>query len=139
MKSKTSAGLRALALGLIAAGLLSGCNQQASSGKTAGTPSAATAISPSNAPIDQANLCEVNHYGLASACKPGQKIVFLPQSFGNEQLPILFVAINCDLRYTVALTKGGVSCIYGPITPAAREEAPPAASSSPASAAAAQP
>lgn len=67
--------------------------------------------------IDQAYLCEVSSWqaqDVSAACKPGQKVVFLPSSFGNEQLPIIFAALNCDLRYTVALTKGGVSCIYTP-------------------------
>lgn len=68
-------------------------------------------------PIDQVNLCEVKHYGPATSCQPGQKVVFLPASFGNEQLPILFAAINCDLRYQVALTNGAVSCIYAPVKP----------------------
>jgi hypothetical protein len=75
--------------------------------------------SPSSAP-DQANLCQVKgwqHDVTSSLCKPGQKVVFLPESFGNEQLPIIFAAVNCDHRYAVALTTGGVSCIYGPITP----------------------
>jgi hypothetical protein len=89
---------------------------------------AVTSVAPA---IDQASLCEVNDYGLASACKPGQKIVFLPRSFGNEQLPILFAAINCDLRYAVALTNGAVTCIHGPITPAKAEEAAPEPASGP--------
>lgn len=70
--------------------------------------------------IDQVTLCETNewqHGDAAQKCKVGQKVVFLPRSFGNEQLPILFAAVNCDLRYTVALTTGAVTCIYGPITP----------------------
>jgi hypothetical protein len=67
--------------------------------------------------IDQDNLCEVNSWAPAETsktCKVGQKVVFLPNSFGNEQLPILFAALNCDLRYSVALTTGAVSCIYAP-------------------------
>lgn len=75
----------------------------------------------SSAPdIDQANLCEVSawqHDDVAAKCKPGQKVGYFPESFGNEQLPVIFAAVNCDLRYTVALTKGAVTCIYGPITP----------------------
>jgi hypothetical protein len=70
--------------------------------------------------IDQVNLCEVNAWGhdfVSQKCKPGQKVVYLPQTFGNEQLPIIFAAINCDLRYTVTHTVGGVACIYAPITP----------------------
>lgn len=85
-------------------------------------------------PIDQKNLCEVSvwqHDAVAAVCKPGQKIVFLPQSFGNEQLPIYFAAVNCDLRYNVALTNGAVTCIYQPITPASpSNNAPPASEAS---------
>jgi hypothetical protein len=86
---------------------LSACNQGSSGGLLTTS-------------IDQANLCEVNewsHDEVASQCKPGQKIVFLPRTFGNEQLPIIFAAVNCDVRYSIALTSGGVTCVYGPITP----------------------
>lgn len=82
------------------------------------------AAGPASSEIDQANLCEVRvwqHADVASMCKPGQKVVYLPRSFGNEQLPIIFAAVNCDLRYSVALTTGAVTCIYGPITPAPTE------------------
>jgi hypothetical protein len=68
--------------------------------------------------VNQANLCEVNEWRVdlvAAVCEPGQKVVFLPQQFGNEQLPVIFAAVNCDLRFSVALTKGAVSCIYQPI------------------------
>lgn len=68
---------------------------------------------------DQVNLCEVSDWRgdvVAAACRPGQKVVYLPQRWGNAQLPILFTAVNCDLRYTVALTEGAVTCIYAPIT-----------------------
>ena len=74
--------------------------------------------------IDQDELCEVKDWRLdttTQACKPGQKVVFLPSSFGNEQLPILFAAVNCDLRFAVAMTNGGVSCVFKPITPTATE------------------
>ena len=73
-------------------------------------------------PLDQDNLCEIKHYGPAKACKPGQKVVFLPESFGNEQLPILFAAINCDLRYQVVLTTGAVTGIYAPVKLATTDE-----------------
>jgi starvation-inducible outer membrane lipoprotein len=68
---------------------------------------------------DQANLCEVSDWRgdvVASTCRAGQKVVYLPPRWGNAQLPILFAAVNCDLRYTVALTEGAVTCIYAPIT-----------------------
>ena len=77
-----------------------------------------------SASVNQDDLCEVNEWRLdttAKTCQPGQKVVFLPSSWGNEQLPILFTAVNCDLRFAVVSTNGGVTCIFKPITPAAAE------------------
>jgi len=78
---------------------------------------------------DQTHVCEVHHWQqdvTSAECKTGQKVVFLPSSFGNEQLPILFAAVNCDLRYSTALTNGGVTCIYvGPLAPTAKADASP--------------
>jgi len=70
------------------------------------------------ASVDQDTVCEVSqwqHDAVAAVCKPGQKVVFLPARFGDAQLPILFAAVNCDLRYGIALTEGGVTCIYYPM------------------------
>jgi hypothetical protein len=38
--------------------------------------------------VDQSNLCEVNTWAaaaVAARCKPGQKVVFLPSSFGISE------------------------------------------------------
>ena len=81
--------------------ILSGCNQQ--------TPT-----------VDQKTLCEVTDWNkdiTAAACQVGQKVLYRPKSFGNEQLPIYFAAVNCDHRFSIALTNGAVSCIYTPINP----------------------
>ncbi len=81
--------------------LISGCNQ-------------------SQPEINQHDLCVVKEWEkdvTAAECKPGQKVVFLPGSWGNAQLPIMFAAVNCDHRFSIALTNGGVSCIYIPLTP----------------------
>jgi hypothetical protein len=102
MLSRTAIALTFLALAS------TGCNQ----------PLTGTAI-------DQENLCQVDgwqHDVVANTCKPGQKLVFLPQTFGNAQLPVIFAAVNCDLRYSVALTEGAVTCIYQPITPGKKSE-----------------
>jgi CelD/BcsL family acetyltransferase involved in cellulose biosynthesis len=89
---------------------------------------------------DQSHVCEVHDWkadASAAACHRGQKVVFLPDAWGNEQLPLLFVAINCNMRYTVTLTTGGAVCIYaGPL--AADRSAKPAEASSAAPAASAQ-
>jgi len=82
--------------------------------------------------IDQAHICETNTWEpqvVAERCSPGQKVVFLPKVYGNEQLPVLFAATNCDLRYSIALTNGGVACIYAPLqkrTTPPQEEKPQA-------------
>jgi hypothetical protein len=84
-------------------------------------------IESASSAINQAKLCEVGvwqHDEVAKECKPGQKIVFLPSSWGNDQLPVVFAAVNCDLRYNVVSTNGGVTCIYGPITPAGNHSRP---------------
>jgi hypothetical protein len=67
---------------------------------------------------NQQNLCQVRDWkvnSVAKVCKSGQRVVFLPNSWGSEQLPILFAAGNCDHHYSIALTNGGVSCIYKPV------------------------
>lgn len=95
---------------------------------------AAQGASPAASP-DQANLCQVRDWqkdATEAACKAGQKTVFLPKSWGNEQLPILFAAVNCDLRYAVALTNGGVTCIYvGPLAPESHDAPANAGSAAP--------
>lgn len=94
-----------LILLVVAVAVLSGCDQQ-------------------SVTIDQRSLCEVSSWRkdvAAASCKAGQKVVFLPSSFGNEQLPVIFAAVNCDHRFSIVLTNGGVSCIYSPL----REEMGP--------------
>ena len=98
--------LKKLMCGVIALMALTACKEQP-------TSSTEAAIN-----IDQQQLCEVKNWqkdATALACKAGQKVLFMPASFGNEQLPVLFAAVNCDHRFSIALTKGGVSCIYTPL------------------------
>lgn len=97
-------------------------------GKTA-APSAPAASQPSaseNADaINQQTPCFVDSHktdAVDAMCKPGQKVVFMPPSWGNEQLPIVFAGLNCDLRYSVVSNNGGVTCIRvrrAPTAPAA--------------------
>lgn len=104
---------------LVSASLTAACSPSTSRPSTSvPDPVPAEATPPVLQAIDQQHLCEVSgwqHDLAREHCKPGQKIVFLPDSWGNDQLPILFAAVNCDLRYSVALTKGAVTCIYAPI------------------------
>lgn len=79
-----------------------------------------TAQTQGSKDADHQNICQVDDWGyapVAKVCKPGQKVVFLPQRWGNEQLPIKFAAVNCDLGHSVVMNNGGVTCIYRPIKP----------------------
>lgn len=69
------------------------------------------------AQIDQDTICETSSWRIDGDCKPGTKIAFLPQRWGNEQLPVMFAAANCDMRYSVLHTNGGVVCIFKPLAP----------------------
>lgn len=69
--------------------------------------------------LNQTKFCEVEDWTLdatSKSCVIGQKVVFLPKVFGNAQLPVMFSAANCDLRYEVVLTEGAVTCIYNPVS-----------------------
>lgn len=95
-----------LAVAVMASLTLAGCDY-----------SKAESSAAAEAPVQTA-LCMVqtNDYDkIAESCIKGEKIVFTPLRFGNEQLPVTFAAVNCDHRYSIALTKGAVSCIYNPI------------------------
>jgi hypothetical protein len=92
------------------------CSRQGSS------PVASTAAAPNTTSVAavDGHLCEVKSWrydDVAASCTPGQKVIFAPDSFGNEQLPVIFAAVNCDLHYSVALTTGAVTCIYHPVVP----------------------
>jgi len=68
--------------------------------------------------IDQDHLCEVSDYDVetvAAACQPSQKVVFLPDIWGNVQMPVIFAALHCDHRFNIVSNEGGVSCIYKPL------------------------
>lgn len=95
--------MRNIILILISLVSLSGCNLEA--------PLQNTSMN-----INQSSVCEVSEWqrDKTANCTVGQKIVFLPDSWGNAQLPILFATVNCDHRFAIALTEGGVSCIYLP-------------------------
>lgn len=105
--------LAALALATCVALALGGCTDRPTAPIAVATTAPTTDTSPK---LDQGDACFVFNYPLGlsalKTCKPGERVVFLPQAWGNEQLPIQFVSMACDLRYTVAMTNGGVVCIY---------------------------
>lgn len=64
--------------------------------------------------LDQQVICLTEAMRPSPECKPGQRVAFLPTTFGNEQMPVAFATMNCDLRYAVVQTSGGVTCIFLP-------------------------
>lgn len=107
-------------LGAVAA--MSGCHQAPSA------PAAGVARAPETPAPLQHELCLTDNVVIESGCTPGQRAVFLPPRWGNEQLPVSFAAMNCDLRYSVVMTNGGVTCIYLPARSPQAAEAGAAAS-----------
>lgn len=62
-------------------------------------------------------ICMVDSFqrdDVLESCQPGERVLFMPNSWGNEQLPVRFAALYCDPRYSIALTKGAVSCVFDP-------------------------
>lgn len=78
--------------------------------------SACTGTAPN---INQTTACSVTGYHSKdniNICTEGQKVSYMPERWGNEQLPILFAALNCDHRFQIIHNKSGVSCIFKPVT-----------------------
>lgn len=94
------------------------CLSCLSVGCTAHKPTETSTAKLTEPTIDQSSLCIVvtnDHDMIEKKCKEGQKIIYAPNSWGNEQLPVYFAGANCDLRYSVVKTNGGVACIYKPV------------------------
>lgn len=60
------------------------------------------------------SLCTVEDWSpeATAKCVVGEIVAFLPNSFGNEQLPIIAASALCDFRHPIATTNGGVVCVY---------------------------
>lgn len=78
-----------------------------------------TASAAQKEPSVQGGICYVSDFqaNSTSACKPGQKIAFPPNSWGNDQLPLMFISANCDFRYPVVMNNGGAVCVHAKIDP----------------------
>jgi len=60
---------------------------------------------------DKPVFCVIKHDGDdVSQCEDGQILVFLPDSWGNDQLPIDVAALYCDFDHSIVYNNGGVTC-----------------------------
>lgn len=65
--------------------------------------------------LDQNTVCITSDHQNAGECKPGQKIIWAPKFFGNEQTPAVAAANLCNFNYPIVVMTGGVSCIFSGI------------------------
>lgn len=61
--------------------------------------------------VAQARVCYVSDFD-TRGCIKGDELLYLPNNWGNEQLPVEFIAKKCDFSKQIAWTKGGVTCVY---------------------------
>lgn len=59
----------------------------------------------------QARVCYVTDFD-TRGCVKGDELLYLPERWGNEQLPIDFIAKKCDFSKQISWTNGGVTCVY---------------------------
>ena len=57
-------------------------------------------------------LCAFADDDEAAICQPGQVALFVPNSWGNEQLPIIYAAKYCDFNFPIVHTNGAVTCVF---------------------------
>jgi hypothetical protein len=109
---------------LLAVGaMLAGCWQSNEAPKQVAPQAASVQLA-------QEKICVTSEVRVESGCEPGQRVVFMPHSWGNEQMPVMFAAMNCDLRYSVVMNNGGVTCVF---LKARQPDKPESAASRPAS------
>lgn len=62
------------------------------------------------ATVSDMNMDTLNK--IPNSCKKGESIAFLPNSFGNEQFPVVAASVLCDINYQIVNTNGGVYCVF---------------------------
>jgi hypothetical protein len=65
-------------------------------------------------PDMQDSVCAVDQLdGLTEIeCERGNVIAFLPNVWGNEQMPVIFSVLACDMNRPVIHNNGGVACTF---------------------------
>jgi len=76
----------------------------------AGSPS--TTVAAQAAPSNASKLCAFANDDIATKCQSGQIALFVPNSWGNEQYPVIYAAKYCDFNFPIVHTNGAVSCVF---------------------------
>ncbi len=90
--------------------VLSGCDKF--KGKASAPPPASVVAVTSDFTANTSQLCMFANIEEAGKCKSGQTAFFAPQSWGNEQFPVVVAAKYCDFNHPIVLTNGGVACVF---------------------------
>jgi hypothetical protein len=61
---------------------------------------------------EQSKLCVFSGVTQAAKCKNGELAMFTPNSWGNDQLPLVAVAEFCNTNHQVIYNKSGVVCEF---------------------------
>ena len=62
--------------------------------------------------IDQSKLCVFSDEKSLKECKNGELAMFAPNSWGNEQLPIVIASQYCDFNYQIMYNDSGFVCVF---------------------------
>lgn len=63
--------------------------------------------------LKQNSMCHVsNAEEMVQNCKDGDILLFTPQIFGNEQLPINITGFACDFERPIVWNASGVTCVF---------------------------
>ena len=81
-------------------------------GKSESSVAAAPSPAAKAVPSESSKLCAFANDDEAANCHSGQVSIYLPNSWGNEQLPIIYAAKYCDFNFPIVHTNGAVSCVF---------------------------
>lgn len=94
---------------MLGAIILYGCKQSSNIDKDLKTKT----LNPSNKEkINNGDICITNDFRTIPNCKNGELIAFLPNSWGNDQLPLYFITLHCDFNHQIVYNRSGVVCVY---------------------------
>ncbi len=61
---------------------------------------------------EQSKVCVFSNVAQAAKCKNGELAFFSPDSWGNDQLPLLVVRLFCNTNHQIVYNDSGVICQF---------------------------
>lgn len=60
----------------------------------------------------KSEICLIQSDKETNICKDGQIALFLPQQWGNPQIPLSVSAAICDFNFPIVQNESGVTCVF---------------------------